>query len=54
VIIKRLGKNTLLLGYGIALADTIFGAVHTFPTAAAEESFTRSQPIWPWTTAQTE
>jgi len=33
VIIKRLGKNTLLLGYGIALADTILAPFIPSPTA---------------------
>src|SRR5271154_4172118 len=33
VIIKRMGKNTLLLGYGITLADTILAPFIPSPTA---------------------
>src|SRR6201981_323885 len=33
VIIKRMGKSTLLLGYGIALADTILAPFIPSPTA---------------------
>lgn len=33
VIIKRMGKNSLLLGYGIALADTILAPFIPSPTA---------------------
>jgi L-tartrate/succinate antiporter len=33
IIIKRMGKNTLLLGYGIALADTILAPFIPSPTA---------------------
>lgn len=33
VIIKRMGKNTLLLGYGIALADTMLAPFIPSPTA---------------------
>jgi L-tartrate/succinate antiporter len=33
VIVKRMGKNTLLLGYGIALADTILAPFIPSPTA---------------------
>ena len=33
VIIKRMGKNTLLLGYGISLADTILAPFIPSPTA---------------------
>ena len=33
IIIKRMGKNTLLLGYGISLADTILAPFIPSPTA---------------------
>src|SRR5580700_1238364 len=33
VIVKRMGKNTLLLGYGVALADTLLAPFIPSPTA---------------------
>lgn len=33
VIVKRMGKNTLLLGYGVALADTVLAPFIPSPTA---------------------
>src|ERR1700752_5406697 len=33
VLVKRLGRNTLLLGYGVTLADTILSPFIPFPTA---------------------
>jgi len=38
LIVKRMGKSTLLLGYGITLADTILAPFIPSPTARSEES----------------